>query len=88
MLEKYLIGISLFTQGHKTLSLLGNCSEDYEGQWFTCIKFVGKMNSSSCTTTCSLNNWNQFGLNDFFFFSDGLQYRPPQDVADLAVLDL
>ena len=75
MLEKYLIGISLFTQGHNTLALLGNCSEDYEGQWFTCIKFVGKMNSSSCTKTCSQYNLiSQFGLNDFYYFSDGLRY--------------
>ena len=32
------------------------------------------MNSSSCTKTCSLNNWHQFGLNDFYNFSNGLQY--------------
>ena len=32
------------------------------------------MNSSSCTKTCSLNNWHQFGLNDFTNFSNGLQY--------------
>ena len=66
--------ISLFIQSYNALSLLGNCTEDSEGQWFTCVKFVGKMNSSSCTRTCSFNKWNQFGLNDFENFSDGLQY--------------
>ena len=68
--------ISLLTQSYNVLSLelLGNCTEDYEGRWFTCIKFVGKMNSSSCTRTCSLNNWHQFGLNDFYKFSNGLKY--------------
>ena len=72
----YMIGLSLFTQSHNVLSLelLGNCTEDYEGRWFTCIKFVGRMNSSSCTKTCSLNNWNQFRLNDFYNFADGLRY--------------
>ena len=69
----YLISLLIQNYYAFSLELLGNCTEDYEGQWFTCIKFVGKMNSSSCTRTCSLNNWHQFGLNDFYNFSNGLQ---------------
>ena len=76
MLEKYLFGIILFTHCESILSLqlLGNCTEDGNGQWFTCIKFVGMMKSSECTETCSLNNLNQFSLTDFYNFSDGLNF--------------
>ena len=72
----YFIGIIVFTKIHEasSLELLSNCTEDFEGRWFTCLKFVGKMNSPKCTKTCSLNNWSHFSLTDFYNYSDGLQF--------------
>ena len=34
----YLISLLIQSYNAFTLELLGNCTEDYEGQWFTCIK--------------------------------------------------
>ena len=34
----YLISLSIQSYNALSLEMLGNCTEDYEGQWFTCIK--------------------------------------------------
>ena len=34
----YLISLLIQSYNALSLELLGNCTEDYEGQWFTCIK--------------------------------------------------